>query len=41
MHFNQAYDRQRALYKNLVLIKGWFELIEQTKAIYSICNDNV
>jgi hypothetical protein len=26
--FNRAYDRQRALCEDLVLIRGWFELVE-------------
>jgi hypothetical protein len=39
--FNRAYDKQRALCENPVLIKSWFELIEQTKATYSICDDDV
>jgi hypothetical protein len=30
--FNRAYDRQRALCEDPVLIKSWFELVEQTKA---------
>jgi hypothetical protein len=41
MRFNRAYDRQRALCKDLVLIKSWFELVEQIKAKYSICDNNV
>jgi hypothetical protein len=41
MRFNRAYDRQRALCKDPVLIKSWFELVEQTKAKYSICDNNV
>ena len=39
--FNRAYDRQRALYKNPVLIRSWFELVEQTKAKYGICDEDV
>jgi hypothetical protein len=39
--FNRAYDRQRALCEDPVLIKSWFELVEQTKAKYGICDDNV
>jgi hypothetical protein len=39
--FNRAYDRQRALCKDLALIRLWFKLIEQTKAKYGICNNNV
>ena len=39
--FNRAYDRQRALCKDPVLIRGWFELVEQTKAKYGICDEDV
>ena len=39
--FNRAYDRQRALCEDLVLIKSWFELVEQTKAKYGICDEDV
>jgi hypothetical protein len=39
--FNRAYDRQRALCEDPVLIKTWFELVEQIKAKYGICNDDV
>jgi hypothetical protein len=39
--FNRAYDRQRALCEDPVLIKGWFELVEQTKAKYGICDEDV
>jgi hypothetical protein len=39
--FNRAYDRQRALCEDPVLIRSWFELIEQTKAKYGICDDDV
>ena len=39
--FNRTYDRQRALCKDTVLIKSWFELIEQTKAKYGICDEDV
>jgi hypothetical protein len=38
-HFNQFYDRQRALCEDPVLIESWFELVEQTKAKYGICDD--
>jgi hypothetical protein len=40
-HFNRTYDRQRALCKDLVLIKSWFKLVEQTKAKCGICDDDV
>jgi hypothetical protein len=39
--FNGAYDRQRALCEDPVLIRSWFELVEQTKAKYGICNEDV
>jgi hypothetical protein len=39
--FNRAYDRQRALCEDSVLIQGWFKLIEQTKAKYGICDEDV
>ena len=39
--FNRAYDRQRALCEDLALIKSWFELVEQTKAKYGICDEDV
>jgi hypothetical protein len=35
------YDRQRALCEDLVLVRGWFELVEQTKAKYGICDEDV
>jgi hypothetical protein len=39
--FNRAYDRQRALCEDPALIRSWFELIEETKAKYGICDDDV
>ncbi|KAI1676078.1 DDE superfamily endonuclease [Pyrenophora tritici-repentis] len=39
--FNRAYDRQRALCEDSVLIKNWVELVEQTKAKYGICDEDV
>jgi hypothetical protein len=39
--FNRAYDRQRALCEDPVLIRSWFELVEQTKAKYSILDEDV
>jgi hypothetical protein len=39
--FNRPYDRQRALCEDPALIRPWFELIEQTKAKYGICDDDV
>jgi hypothetical protein len=40
-HFNRAYDRQRALCEDLVLISSWFKLVEETKAKYGICDEDV
>jgi hypothetical protein len=39
--FNRAYDRQRALCEDSVLISRWFKLVEQTKAKYGICDEDV
>jgi hypothetical protein len=39
--FNQAYDRQRALCEDPVLISSWFKLVEETKAKYGICDEDV
>jgi hypothetical protein len=39
--FNRAYDRKRALCEDPVLISRWFELVEQTKAKYGICDEDV
>jgi hypothetical protein len=39
--FNRAYDRQRALCEDPILIRSWFELVEQTKLKYSILNEDV
>jgi hypothetical protein len=39
--FNRAYNRQRALCENPVLICSWFGLVEQTKAKYSILDEDV
>jgi hypothetical protein len=39
--FNRAYDRQRALCEDPILIRSWFELVEQTKTKYGICDDDV
>jgi hypothetical protein len=39
--FNRAYDRQRALCEDPVLIRSWFELVGETKAKYGICDDDV
>jgi hypothetical protein len=39
--FNRAYDRQRALCKDPVLNRSWFELVEQTKAKYGILDEDV
>jgi hypothetical protein len=39
--FNRAYDRQRALCEDPALISQWFELVEQTKTKYGICDEDV
>jgi hypothetical protein len=39
--FNRPYDRQRALCEDLAIIRLWFELVERTKAKYSICDKDV
>ncbi|KAI1514845.1 DDE superfamily endonuclease [Pyrenophora tritici-repentis] len=39
--FNQAYDRQRALCEDPALIRTWFKLVEETKAKYGICDEDV
>lgn len=39
--FNRAYDRQRALCEDAGLIKSWFNIVEQTKAKYGICDADV
>jgi hypothetical protein len=39
--FNQAKDRQRILQKNPKVINAWFKLVEETKAKYSVYNDNI
>jgi hypothetical protein len=39
--FNRPYDRQRALCEDPVLIRSWFELVEQTKAKYGILDEDV
>jgi hypothetical protein len=39
--FNQPYDRQRALCEDWGLISCWFELVEQTKANYGICDEDI
>ena len=39
--FNRAYDRQRTLCEDPILIRSWFELVEQTKAKYGILDEDV
>jgi hypothetical protein len=41
MRLNRAYNRQQALCKDPVLTRSRFELVEQTKAKYGICDENV
>jgi hypothetical protein len=39
--FNRAYDRQRALYEDPVLIRSWFKPVEERETKYGICDDDV
>ena len=39
--FNRSYDRQRALCEDPVLISRWFKLVQETKAKYGICDEDV
>ena len=39
--FNRTYDRQRARCEDAVLITYWFKLVEETKAKYGICDEDV
>jgi hypothetical protein len=39
--FNQAKDCQRILQEDLETIGAWFKLVEDTKAKYSVHNNNV
>jgi hypothetical protein len=41
MRFNRVYNRQRVLCEDPILISSWFELVEQTKAKYSILDKDV
>jgi hypothetical protein len=41
MAFNQAKNRQRILQKNPKVIDAWFKLVKETKAKYSVYNDNI
>jgi hypothetical protein len=41
MAFNQAKDRQRILQEDPAVISAWFKLVEDTKAKYSVYNDDV
>ena len=40
MKFNCRYNYKRALCKDSKVIKGWFRLVENIKAKYSILNNN-
>ncbi|KAJ8118499.1 hypothetical protein OPT61_g530 [Boeremia exigua] len=40
VRFNQKYDYKRAKYEDPKVIRGWFRLVENTKAKYSILDDN-
>jgi hypothetical protein len=39
--FTRAYDRQRALCENPVLVGNWFKLVEHTKTTYGILDEDV
>jgi hypothetical protein len=41
MAFNRAKDRQRILQEDPEIISAWFKVVEDTKAKYSVHNDNV
>jgi hypothetical protein len=41
MAFNQAKDRQRILQEDPEIISAWFKLVEDTKAKYSVYDNNV
>ena len=38
---SRLYDYQRALCEDLVLIKGWFELVQNMKVKYSIVDEDI
>ncbi|KAF7573982.1 hypothetical protein PtrM4_056050 [Pyrenophora tritici-repentis] len=38
---SRPYDRQRAACEDPVLIKGWFELVQNTKAKYGIIDEDM
>jgi hypothetical protein len=39
--FSRSYDKQRALCEDPILICNWFQVVEETKAKYGICDDDV
>jgi hypothetical protein len=41
MAFNRAKDRQRILQEDPEIISAWFKLVEDTKAKYGVCDDDV
>jgi hypothetical protein len=41
MAFNRAKDRQRILQEDLEIISAWFKVVEDTKAKYSVYNNDV
>ena len=41
MAFNRAKDRQRILQEDPVVIGEWFVLVEDTKAKYSVHDDDI
>ena len=41
MAFNRVKDRQRILQEDLEIISAWFKLVEETKAKYSVHDNDV
>jgi hypothetical protein len=41
MAFNRAKDRQRILQEDLPIVGAWFKLVQETKAKYSIHDDDI
>jgi hypothetical protein len=41
MAFNRAKDRQRILQEDPEIISAWFKLVEDTKAKYGVCDNDV
>ena len=41
MRFNRKYDYQRAKYKDLIIIGGWFSLLKNTIIKYGIVDADI